>query len=334
MIAAIEIGGTKLQLAVAAEPSGGEITLVERVRLAVDRSGGGEGIRQQIETSLNRLHERHSLHATGVGFGGPCDVAQGRTFISHQVSGWENFPLVNWFAERWSLPTYIGNDCNVAALAEATCGAGRGRRRVFYVTVGTGIGGGLIVDGRIDGEERPAIAEVGHLRPNWHSTSATDTVESLASGLGMERIAADAIADPSKWDVSRDTAEQLLQPVDASAVTDSLPRSSRDLRPPTAAELGAAAIAGHPLAAKILQQATTVLGWGLAQATTLAAPERIVLGGGVSLLGENYFQLVRHAWREFVFPPLADACDIVPAELGEDVVLYGAALLARRHANP
>jgi glucokinase len=324
VIAAIEIGGTKLQLAVADEAPAGMV-LVERIRLPVDRDRGAQGILQQIETSLNQLRTRHSLAAIGVGFGGPCDVAKGRTIISHQVTGWQDFPLVAWCTERWALPTFIGNDCNVAALAEAKLGAGRGLNRMLFVTVGTGIGGGLVIDGRIDGADRPAVAEVGHLRPTWHSISAQDTIEALASGLGMERVAAAAIADPRAWGVSADVARQLLQPPRSAA---GLNLGQAPVRPPTAAELGAAAAAGHPLAEKILEQAATVLGWGLAQATTLTSPERIAIGGGVSLMGESYFERLRRAWRQFVFPPLADACDLVPAELGEDVVVYGAALLA------
>jgi glucokinase len=324
VIAAIEIGGTKLQLAVASRTPSDGVALIERVRLPVERAEGAAGILHQIEAHFALLQARHEIDGIGIGFGGPCDMARGRAIISHQVGGWEDFPLVQWFRARWPLPAYIGNDCNVAALAEATLGAGRGLRRMLYVTVGTGIGGGLVIDGRIDGDYRPAVAEVGHLRTSLQASSPTQTVESFASGLGIERLAAEAITNPAAWGVSAEVARQLIG---ASAVSTHGEVADVGQRSPTAAQVAAAATAGHPLAQQIIDRATRVLGWGLAQATTLASPERIVIGGGVSLAGAGYFEQVRRAWQQFVFPPLADTCDIVPAQLGEDVVLYGAALL-------
>jgi glucokinase len=324
VIAAIEIGGTKLQLALASRTPSGGVSLLEPVRLPIDRAAGATGILKQIETNLNLLRSRHSIRQIGIGFGGPCDVGGGRTILSHQVPGWEGFPLVAWCRERWSVPTHLGNDCNVAALAEATLGAGRGLRRVLYVTVGTGIGGGMVVDGRIDGEERPAIAEVGHLRTSCQTPSDEETVEALASGLGIETVAARAIKSPAPWGVSLEVAQQLARPPFVHLPVEGAPAEEPS---PTAAQIAAAAAAGHPLARQILGQATRLLGWGLAQATTLMSPERIVIGGGVSLIGPSYFADVRRAWQQCVFPPLLNACDIMPAELGEEVVLYGAALL-------
>jgi glucokinase len=319
MIAAIEVGGTKLQLAVAA-PSAPDV-LIERIRLKVDRSAGAAGIRDQIEDGINQLTSRHDVQRIGVGFGGPVDSERGRVVTSHQVSGWDDFPLVEWFGQRWALPVALGNDCNVAALAEASLGAGRGLRRVLYMTVGTGIGGGLIVDGRIDGERRPAVAELGHLRPGLEARRPDDTVESHASGLAIERIAAQAIRAPQAWGHSSEDAENLRTVW------------LNDGRTISAEAIATAAAAGQPLAMRLMHHATEMLGWALAQATSLMAPERIVIGGGVSLIGARFFSAVQSEWRTYVFPPLRDSCDIVPAELGEDVVLHGAILLALRASN-
>ncbi len=214
------------------------------IRRPIDRSAGAEGILRQLDDGLTLLCQRHSIEAVGVGFGGPVDVAQGRAITSHQVPGWDGFPLAEWFSQACSAPTFIGNDCNVAALAEASLGAGRGTRRVLYVTVGTGIGGGLVVDGAIDGEERPAVAEIGHLRPGLQARSSGETVESLASGLGMEQQMLRALAQPDEWDVSPATVLQLRE--FALPATAAIPTSA----------IAAAAAAGNVLALRILQQGT------------------------------------------------------------------------------
>jgi glucokinase len=186
---------------------------------------------------------------------------------------------------------------------------------MLYVTVGTGIGGGMIIDGRIDGAERPAIAEVGHLRPGIAARDAHDTVESRASGLGIETI------------VRRALSQQPPQ-LAASDWEDLTTRCQGDFSRLTTHMLSLAAADGNRFASQSLEQAAQTLGWALAQATTLLAPERIVLGGGVAMIGERYFEAVDRWRNEYGFPPLQGTCDLVPAALGEQVVVHGAVLLA------
>lgn len=188
----VEIGGTKLQLGVA-DARGRLIALVRR---RVNRAAGAAGIRRQILTLAPPLLQRYRVRAIGVGFGGPYDNERQRAVTSHQIAGWDNFPVQQWFVRQFGLPAAVDNDQNCAALAEARCGAGRGRRRVFYVTVGTGIGGGLVLDGKLYNGRRGA-AEIGHMtlpvplpaagrgaaRPRMKFV----TVESVAAGLAIER---------------------------------------------------------------------------------------------------------------------------------------------------
>ena len=145
MYLGIEIGGTKLQLGVGR----GDGKLIALERAEIERSQGASAIRDRIQAIARTLAAKYPLTAVGIGFGGPIDTTRGRTITSHQVAGWEDFPLVEWIADKLSLPAVLGNDADVAALAEAKYGAGRGANPVFYVTVGTGVGGGLIIDGRI-----------------------------------------------------------------------------------------------------------------------------------------------------------------------------------------
>jgi glucokinase len=310
----IEIGGTKLQLGVA-DGSTGE--LLHSERYSIQRSAGAEGILAQIAQAAGPLRNRFGPRAIGIGFGGPVDGDGQRVITSHQVAGWDGFPLADWCQQTLGCPAVVGNDCNVAALAEARRGAGRGLRRVFYVTVGTGIGGGLVVDGQIDGQERPAVAEIGHLRPGLQAVSPEATVESRASGLGIEQEARRRLEAGAPGASNDHGAKDLLH------------RCQGDPSQLTTRQIAQAAGEGNPLATELFAQAAELLGWAIAQTITLVAPQRIVLGGGVSLIGQDWRQDVwRHAQR-FVFPPLVGSCDLVPAQLGEMVVLYGAIELAR-----
>ncbi len=174
MFLGVEIGGTKLQLGVC-DARGRVKTLVRR---CVERRKGAVGILKQIEEVAPALL-RH-VQAIGVGFGGPFDVESGRAVRSHQIAGWGGFPVKRWFERKFGLPAFVDNDQNCAAWAEATVGAGRGFRRVFYVTVGTGIGGGLVIDGELY-NGRYGAAEIGHTWVGNHR------LEAVASGLAIER---------------------------------------------------------------------------------------------------------------------------------------------------
>src|SRR5580693_3436338 len=145
MFLGVEIGGTKLQVGVCDRRGG----IVQLVRVAVVRRAGARGILKQLEIVIPPLLAAHKVKAIGVGFGGPVDSARGRIVRSFHINGWDGFLLRRWFAKRFKLPTVIENVTNAGAVAEALIGAGRGKRAVLYSNVGTGIGGGLVVDGII-----------------------------------------------------------------------------------------------------------------------------------------------------------------------------------------
>lgn len=312
MLLGIEIGGTKLQLGVG---DGQNPKLVELVRHDIDTRRGAAGILEQIEPSAKGLLGKHSIDRVGIGFGGPVDSHAGVTTKSHQVAGWDRFPLVDWCQEKLGCPALIGNDCDLAALAEARLGVGRGANSVFYVTVGTGIGGGLVLHGRLHGAGRPAVAEIGHLRPGLPADHPAMTVESLASGPAIAAAAKGAMNTPSKPAADLDA------------------RVQGDRGKITAKIVAEAAAEGNDLARGILAGAWQALGWAIAQTITLVAPEVVVIGGGVSLIGEAlFFAPLRAEVARYVFPPLADSFRIVPAGLGELAVVHGALALAAEAA--
>ena len=315
MFLGIEIGGTKLQFGVGSG-DGSDFVAFERRDVAIAR--GGQGIRDQIREVGRELVAAHGVERVGYGFGGPIFGSRGIVQTSHQVSGWDQFPLTEWTQRELGVPTKLGNDCDVAALAEACFGAGRDATSVFYVTVGTGIGGGLVFNRQIHGTDRPASAEIGHLRPGLEASSSKQTIESLAAGPGIAQS-------------TRIRLETMRQAGEATRdFHDFRERCGGDFLQLTTKAIGEAAIAGNQLAKDQYVAATRVLGWGVAQLITLVAPEVVVVGGGVSLVGEEiFFAPLRSAVAQYVFPPLRESYRLLPAKLGESVVVHGALALAK-----
>jgi len=306
MFLGIEIGGTKLQLGVGR----GDGSLVALERLPVEPRHGAEGIREQLRHAGKSLIERYQVTAVGFGFGGPVDSAAGRTLISHQIEGWKDFPLAEWSRQTFGLPTLLANDSDSAGLAEALFGAGQGHRVVFYSNVGSGIGGALVIDGRLYQGGGSVASELGHLRPGPDCQRPDQTVESLASG----------------WAITTAVRNRIGQGKEAGApdAADVLNRCDGQLDRLTAQIVAQAAAAGNRLARESLDHACRAFGWGLAQMITLLAPNVVVIGGGVSLIGEAlWLAPLRGHVRGYVFPPLIDAFQIVPAKLGEEVVVHG-----------
>ncbi len=312
MFLGIEIGGTKLQLGVG-RGDGTPPAALER--LEVDRRQGAEGIRRQIAEAGRRLIAGHDVRGIGIGFGGPVDAAAGRTVKSHQIEGWNDFPLADWCRQTFSLPAAIANDADAAGLAEARFGAGRGGRVVFYITVGSGIGGALVIDGNVYPGGTGVAAELGHLRPGLPCDRPAMTVEAAASGWGI------AAAVQARLAESKETEDK--------SVADLLSRCDGRIERLTCKLVAQAAGAGNVLARELFRHAVQTLGWAVAQMITLLAPNVVVLGGGVPQAGESlFFAPLRREVGRYVFPPLADRFRIVPAALGEEVVVHGALAVA------
>jgi len=310
----IEIGGTKLQLAIG--PGDGSISSIER--RAIRPEAGAVGILDQIREVFAGLLSRGQARpiAVGIGFGGPVDTDRGLVVKSHQVQGWDGFPLADWARSTLGINRVaLQNDADTAGLGEARFGAGRGCSPVFYVTIGSGIGGGLILDGRIYRGSGLGAAEIGHLWVDELGQPAK-ILESIASGWSLGAAGRAVFEDGMKEGPLESLAGGDRSKVDAKLVA--LAAEQRDAR-----------------AITILSTATRALGRSLAHMVTLLAPRRIILGGGVSLLGESlWFGPIRDELERRVFPPYRGTFDVVPALLGEEVVLHGALALARDLLEP
>ena len=308
MFLGIEIGGTKLQLGV----GHGDGQIVKLWRGKVDALAGGEGIRAQILAAVPELLadaglEKAALRGIGVGFGGPTDDATQSVIKSHHIAGWDGFPLASWLTELLGLPAVICNDADVAGLAEALHGAGQGLSPIFYITVGTGVGGGLIINGEIYRGVGKGAAEIGHVRPVYPllAMSHDGILEVFSSGTGIGRRYEERLGIEG---LPRDLGAH----INGHGVAQ------------TAAK-------GNPTARSVLDEACQALAENVCTVIKLLCPRRVIIGGGVSLIGEElFFEPIRRYVAERGMQALAGLTDIVPAALGEEVVVHGALALARK----
>jgi glucokinase len=295
----LEIGGTKLQVFT----GDASARIVERHRFPVDPASGGAGIRAQLEQIIPALAKQVRPVAVGVGFGGPVDWKTGQICCSHQIECWSEFPLGAWLSELAQAPVLVDNDANLGALGEAVHGAGASCNPVFYVTLGSGVGGGLVVDGKVYHGAKPGESEIGHLRLDRSGT----LLESRCSGWAVDaKIRAAVARNPdsvlARW-VGKAVAHE-------------------------AKFLEAALAQKDPWAVAILEETAEDLAFGLSHVVHLFHPAIIVLGGGLALLGEPLRAAVERLLPRFTMEAFAPGPRIVLARLAEDAVPVGALCLA------
>jgi glucokinase len=300
-IIGVDLGGTQLRAALAEETG----KLLEEVRVRTAADDGPAAVIDQIADCVEQvraaLPANGVLLGVGIGSPGPLDPYTGVVFTQPNMTGWTNVPLRDILAERIGLPVELGNDANAAALGEWHFGSGSGLRNLVYITVSTGIGGGVIADGRLLLGHKGAGAEVGHHIIDWATGASW---EDLASGPGLAAAAAEAmIADP------RSLLHGLASPESVTAV-----------------EVAQAAAAGDPLAQRLLDREGELIGIGLVNMLFLYSPELILLGGGVVVHNPQLIERARLVIQERAFAVYRD----VPVELaglGDRAGLLGAVAL-------
>lgn len=309
---AIEIGGTKLQAALGTHD--GEI--LARERGVAPASQGAKAILAWFDESVPKLLDQANrrgatISGIGVGFGGPVETATGKALISHQVGGWNDYPIKQHFETRFGLPVFVGNDSSIACWGEYCRGVGKGTQTFCYMNIGSGIGGGFVINGTLYDGQGFGAAEIGHTYiADWTSPApgAFDKLENLCSGWSVEkRLHATAKPDPG-------SPLYVLCAGDPKRITCAL--------------LGEAARQNDPFALHSLDIVARGIGAALANVITLIHPERIAIGGGVGLLGDILLNPVRTHVEVLCFGAFRGKYQIVPCALGEDVVLAGCLLLA------
>ncbi|MFL6562618.1 MAG: ROK family glucokinase [Bacillus sp. (in: firmicutes)] len=317
-IVGVDLGGTTTKLAFVTN----EGKIVHKWEIPTDNSNEGQNITvniaKAIDEKLNELGQTKN-HLLGIGMGAPGPVNYEMGIILNVVNlGWQdNYPLMDQLEAATSLPAAIENDANCAALGEMWKGAGNGAKDLVCVTLGTGVGGGVIAGGRVIQGINGAAGEIGHITaiPDGGALcncGKTGCLETVASATGIVRLAKTEIAKGSQGEL----AEKL-------SVSGSI----------TAKDVFDAARNGDVLAQEVLEKVSFHLGFVLASIANTLNPASIVLGGGVSKAGDILLDAVNKNFAKFTFSPVRNSTKISLATLGNDAGVLGAAWLIKNKLN-
>jgi glucokinase len=302
----LDLGGTKCAVCVPDGPGG--------VRESARFPTGDPA------STLERLYSEIAALAPsanpvfGISCGGPLDLARGLILSPPNLPGWHRVPICDALTQRFGGRAFLMNDANACALAEWQTGAGQGARNLIFLTMGTGLGAGLILDGRLYTGATGDAGEVGHIRlapdgpVGFHKAGS---FEGFCSGGGIAQLARRRLA---------------AHPGDS--VLQNLP-----LHQLTAADLGRAAAAGDAFALKLWEEVGTRLGEGLALLVDLLNPDRIVIGSIYERCEAWLAPAMRAALAREALRPSVAACSIVPATHGDRIGSHAALAVARHHLN-
>ena len=310
MILAIDIGGTQFGLALASEDG----RLVRRARGRTDRSGGASWMIERILEAGRKLLERSpgKVSACGIAFGGPVDFESQQIVNSTHVAGWDGVPLPDIVRRELKLRALMDNDANVGALGEFAFGAGVGCRNLVYYNIGTGIGGGIIIDGEIYRGSDGNAGELGHcpVLPDGPRCDCGNRgcLESLCSGKSIGNRAAEAVRRHPR------RGRAIVECGDGEASAKFVFDAARE---------------GDRLALEIVEETCRYLGMSVATAMNAFAPDTIVIGGSVSKAGRVLFDPLREEALRFVMPVHRPHLKIKRAKLGGNSQLLGAVAFAK-----
>lgn len=313
---AFETGGTKLVAGVA----GSDGALIETRILTREHSNTApRSLSRLIDAgkALRAEHEAKGFVFRGVGFGYGGQVVRSaqRVLACPHEAGWEDIDVRSELQRAFGLPNAIENDCKLAALAEARMGAGKGYRTLFYITIGTGIGGGLVRDGHVLDFGDAGEAEIGHIVVMHEGFACPcgnkGCLETIAAGPGMVTFAKKLAKDHAGDWKGNAIAQRAIHDKKFTAKDLIAGYEQRDL-----------------FAGVTLRVIATFIGQALAGVIQIVNPDVIVFGGGVGASSERYVKLIEETTAQFVMPTLRGHCKFVQTALRENVVTQGAALLA------
>jgi glucokinase len=308
-VIAVDIGGTKIVAALVSR-QGHVVDVKKTDTLAWE---GFQPVANRLFSSIDTILRSNGLSpgdlsGISVAVASPIDMANGLVTTPPNLPGWRMVPLRDMIREKYGISSYLINDAKAAAVAEFLLGSGKGIDNMLAVTLGTGIGCGIIIGGRLYLGESGAAGEVGHMTIDSNgpkcACGSTGCWEVFASGAAMEREAARRLG---------------------AGMPSSLHGSS-----PTGREIVAAARSGDDLALGVLSWSSNHIGAGLANLINIFNPRMIVLGGGLSAVGDLLLLPAISAAKRRAFPLPAEAVSIVPSALGNDAGMLGAAAFAFR----
>lgn len=297
-IVGVDIGGTKVACVLA----DAEGNILARQWQPTRSAEGWQTVVQQLFEMTEKVLKGvplQQVRGIGISCGGPLDSQQGIVYSPPNLPGWDAVPVKRLFEERFSLSTRLENDANATALAEHRFGAGRGTRNMVFMTWGTGIGGGLILDGRLYRGTNDLAGEIGHttvlLDGPLCGCGKRGCLEALASGPSIARRARElANESPESLVWQRVTPEEV-----------------------TAQHVVEAALEGDTFARFVLAEAATYMGIGIANVAQILNPERVVLGTIAVKAGDLVLEPLRRALAVHAWERVQEVLQVVPAELGD-----------------
>lgn len=293
----IDIGGTKTAVVLADTGT----NFIQNVKFETKAIAGPDQVLEAIFAIMQRIMREHNLtaadvRAIGISCGGPLDDKRGIILSPPNLPGWDEIPIVNLFKQRFGIPTYLRNDADACAIAEWKFGAGRGTNSMIFLTFGTGMGAGLILNGNLYSGAGGLAGEVGHIRlaengPTGYGKAGS--FEGFCSGGGISNL-----------------ARTLLR------------------KSLSAKEVAEMAMSGDATALKVMQTSGLYLGVGLSILIDLLNPERIIIGGIYMRCETLLRPIALKIVKQETLPSSRAACSILPAGLGEKIGDYSSIAVA------
>jgi glucokinase len=310
----IDIGGTKCAVVAGDE----DFRIYKKIQFDTRTfERGWQEVFEEFFENINLLFVKfplENLKGIGISCGGPLDSVKGMIYSPPNLPGWDNVPIVEIFSKKYGVPVAIQNDANACALAEWLMGAGKGTRNMIFLTFGTGMGSGLILNGQLYAGTNDLGGEVGHIRLAKNGPvgfGKAGSFEGFCSGGGIAQLAETMVL------------EKLQKGEKVAFCPDG--ESAKNLTAKTVAE---AAVAGDKTALEIIRVSAEYLGRGLAVLIDILNPECIVIG---SIYARNEMLFKPHVDRilaEEAIPSALEVCQIKPAFLGESIGDFAALCVA------
>ncbi|GAE24679.1 glucokinase [Halalkalibacter wakoensis JCM 9140] len=310
----VDVGGTTVKMAFFTQT--GE--MIAKWEIDTVTKENGKHIPRDISDSIQRKLEelkqlKDNVIGIGIGAPGPVNFENGAIEVAVNL-GWEDFPLKEMLEKESGLPVVVDNDANLAALGEMWTGAGEGANDLIFVTLGTGVGGGVIVNGKIVHGKNGAGGEIGHVTSVIEGGAACNCgkngcLETIASATGIVRLANEQLQTKQVESSMRDYYLE-HNTVTAKLVLDAFKEND-------------------PIAKQVIEYVSLHLGLALANLANGLNPEKVVIGGGVSRAGIALLEPIQEQFSRFAFPKVLEAAELTIASLGNDAGVVGGAWLAK-----
>ncbi len=308
----IDVGGTNVKIALV----DGEGKIIYSNSVPTYAQMGYEytvnNIKQAIRDLMKETNtDAKEIEGIGFDFPGQVDYKTGVVKLAPNIPGWVNVPIAQMIEEEFNIPTRIDNDVRCAALGELKFGAGKGCENFVCITVGTGIGSGLVINGQLVRGAANAAGEIGHIKLQMHGgpicgCGDTGCLEAFASGPSIVAMAQEYLKG------GKSTKFREMAGADG------------EITPYIVAK---AAEAGDPVAKRIFEIVGTYIGMGLVSVINLLNPEKVIIGGGVAAAGDLLLAPIRKTVKERAMVVAGNSVEIVPAQLGNSAGVIGASML-------